>query len=189
MASKTDICNLALSAIGSKRVTAVPGEHERGRLCDLYYDVVRREVLHAHPWGRANKRATIAKDAIDPTSGYDHRYLLPADHIRIIAINKRTTRNWEIEDNYIVTHDDSPIDVKYTHDLQDTTKFSPTLVQAISTRLALYLGERLADTSASKKEELRVTYEQLLRDAKRFDGRERSSHRLADTSWLTARGS
>ena len=187
MASKTDICNFALSAIGSKRITAVTDDNERARVCDLFYDQARLETLQAHPWGSATARASVAADATAPTWGYDNRYLLPSDFVRAVSIDSASRNKWEIEGAYLVTNEDSPLSLKYVYDLQDTTKMSPTLVAAISLKLAVYIVERLVNESANKKAQLELKFQETLRSGKHLDGRERSPQPLADTSWILAR--
>jgi len=187
MASKTDICNFALTLINARRITAVTDDNERARLCDLFYDQSRKEALEAHTWGSATKRASIASDATDPAWGYDHRYLLPNDYVRMITIESGSGLTWELEDGYIVTSQDTPLKIKYVYDLEDTTQMSPTLVRAIAERLALWLATKIT-TSNTKKAEVKASHEQTLRDAKRFDGRQRSPVPLAATSWISARG-
>jgi hypothetical protein len=188
MASKTDICNFALSEVGAKRITAVTEDNERARICDLYYDPTRKEVLEAHTWGSAMARVSVAEDASDPTWGYDNRFSLPEDYIRMVSIDSVNRRSWEIEGNYVVTNEDGPLKMKYVFDLTDTTKMSPTFVRAFSLLLALRIAKKIANPSAARMKELLDNYTLALIDAKRFDGRERSSQKFADTTWITARG-
>jgi hypothetical protein len=186
MASKTDICNFALTFVGADRITAVTDDNERARICDLFYDQARLEVLQAHTWGPAIKLDSLSADATDPVWGFDHRYQLPSDHIRMISIESVGQRRWEIQDEYVATDEDSPLKIKYVFDLSDTTQMSPMMVRAIAQRLAVHIVEKLTNSN-TKKAQLEEQYERTINDAKAFDGQERSPVRIADPTWVSSR--
>jgi hypothetical protein len=187
VASAIDIANMALTRIGQKRIVAFTDDTERARLCDLYYDQARKEVLVSHPWGVASKRVSLAVDGAAPAHGYNNRFTLPGDYLRVLSVESASGHTWEVEGNFIVTSEDAPLKLKYTFDLEDTTRFNPTMVNCIVLRLAAHLAEKVT-TSTTKKATLIQEYDIELDDAKRIDGRQRSAQPIADTSWITARG-
>jgi hypothetical protein len=186
MASKTDICNQALTAIGDKRITAVTDDTERARLCDLLYDQSRLEVLELHPWGCALTRVSLAADAASPAWGYDYQYQLPADHVRIVTVDRVNDDLWEVEGRYLVTDQAGPVNIRYIKNLTQTGLFSPLLTQAVALRLAMWLSRRI-NTSSTKKKAVKEDYQQVMTEARNVDGRKRSEMPLTTQSWIQAR--
>jgi hypothetical protein len=63
-----EICNNALTLIGSRRITALSDPSREGRTCNDNYDVARKAVLRLHPWNFATDRVELAAKVITGTS-------------------------------------------------------------------------------------------------------------------------
>lgn len=61
MAAEVDIWNMALRQLGAAPLTATTDDVESARILDDIYDMIRDEVLTAHPWNFAVRRATLTE--------------------------------------------------------------------------------------------------------------------------------
>lgn len=88
MASAIDICNSALSEIGSR--TSISGFNDgtvEGYNCGLFYDAMRKKLLRSAPWGFSRKTDQLTL-LFDATSGnvpfpWMFEYLYPANCMKV----------------------------------------------------------------------------------------------------------
>jgi hypothetical protein len=83
--SQVGIINLALLAIGVKRISAVYPTETTPQAIDANdcWEYVRDEVLAKKDWAFAKTRAVLAQNATSPTAMYDYAYTLPSDFLRL----------------------------------------------------------------------------------------------------------
>lgn len=90
--NKVGIFNLALSAVGTRAKVSIDTENSReAEICNLWYEVVRDQVLRAADWSSARKTAVLALEAQrdfsldwadgDPEPNWAYRYALPTDYL------------------------------------------------------------------------------------------------------------
>ena len=60
MASRVDICNQALAAVGANRIESIDEDSVAARECALAFDGVVADLLERHEWGFASARVTLA---------------------------------------------------------------------------------------------------------------------------------
>lgn len=146
MANAVDICNLALSHLGSDAVvTSISppdGSVEAGR-CAQFYPLARKVMLSSTNWSFATKRVALAEVA-NPSNVWLFAYAQPADCLKPINIFKlgaeeEDTADYEIEDGIILTNESGAV-LKYIRDVTDTTKYISPFVSALSWMLASYLA-------------------------------------------------
>uniref|UniRef100_A0A6M3MCC1 Putative tail tubular protein n=1 Tax=viral metagenome TaxID=1070528 RepID=A0A6M3MCC1_9ZZZZ len=89
------ICNLGLSYLKVPTVDSITSlvapQKEVKTICAQWYDLSRQEALRAHPWNFARGTAKLAVSATAPLFGYDSKFPLPTDFLRLRFIG---------EDNY-----------------------------------------------------------------------------------------
>jgi hypothetical protein len=161
MASVVQICNMALSHIGSEaRVSSISppdGSVEAGH-CDTFYDVARTEMLEPGNWAFALKRIALAQ-VVNPSTVWAYAYAKPADCQRALRIlrpsiavtvftqdlrvephtDDRDSAPFDIEGNVILTNQADAVLV-YSQDVTDSTKFPASFTSALSYLLASYLA-------------------------------------------------
>lgn len=88
MASKTEICNLALGHLGqSKRISNVDTQTTpEAAACKLFYDYALETILREIDWPFATKIADLAVVAENPTTTWGYAYRYPSDCIKIRRI-------------------------------------------------------------------------------------------------------
>jgi hypothetical protein len=188
MASKVGIINLALTQIGSARIASVTEDSEQARKANAVYDLIRDEVMVAHPWNFAIDRTSLAVLDSTPEFDYDYQFLLPADCLRVLSTDT-VEDDWEVAGDKILYNDDS-INIKYIKKITDTTKYSPGFIQALAARLAAELAYPIAD-SRTLSEEMFKVYLDKLKIAKSQDAQESgdqySSEYGSEEDWLGIR--
>jgi len=108
------IYNLALGYIGEYYVDDDSSTTTQQYIaCNRYYEQARDEVLVSHPWNEAKRRVIIAQEADDPIFGYDERYAIPSDCLRVLSVNdsigadvsnhQENIDAWEVEGDYILS--------------------------------------------------------------------------------------
>lgn len=160
MASVVQICNMALSHIGSDaRVTSISppdGSVEAGH-CATFYDLARTELLEPGSWAFSLKRASLG--ALTNTSeAWAYAYAKPSDCMRPLRvlhptmgvtvfnqdtvyahIDDRDSAQFDVEGDVIYTNEPDAVLV-YVQDLTDTTKFTASFTTAFSFLLGGYLA-------------------------------------------------
>lgn len=188
MPSIVDVCNRALSRLGSLRVTVVfptPDNSKAARACHSAWGIVRDEVLRAHPWNCAITRAELAADTATPEWGFDSQFTLPSDCLRVLEVD--TAGHWQIESRKLLTDEDAPLYVRYIRREEDVSLWDPLLVSAMASRLAAELSREIADVSGNQQQLLLVEYRAILDEAKRSDAQESSVPDLSDLEWIAVR--
>lgn len=166
MVSEVDICNTALSHLGSdaqiSSISPPDGSREAG-YCKRFYPLARKEMIEMHNWSFALKRQTLA-EVTNPSEAWLFAYALPADclkPVRVLTVGStyRTvfempesypamlygyfddslSANYTVEDGVLYTNEPEAV-LLYKRDVVDTSRFSPMFSNALSYLLASYLS-------------------------------------------------
>lgn len=168
--TETDICNLALAALGDE-ATVVSIDPPEGSAqadhCAQWYPVARDTVLESHDWKFASRRAVGAL-LTSPTSSWTYAYAKPNGALRILAVLPANTTSdgrdglidneqpFDIEtlaDGTEVIVTDTPgAVIRFTAAAVDPGKFPPLVVQAIMRLLASYLAGPVLKNEAGRAE-------------------------------------
>jgi len=150
MASAVDICNLALAHIGNKaEVTAIvpPDGSAEAAQCGKFYPIARDECLSEFDWGFAKRRQTLAQISGTAPSGWEYWYTVPNPYLvaRQVVVEEYntpvqfTTESHSTHGTIILTNTDNA-ELWYTAIIEDTTKYPPLFIHALSWLLASYLA-------------------------------------------------
>lgn len=188
----TTICNMALDMLHEGPITSIDDDEPNARRFKRNFDNLRDSFLEIHPWNFAVKSATIAKDATDPAFGWDHRYLMPGDMLRLLPLRSRGVFEGkmmphEIEDGYILTDLDTPIKVRYIYRNESYGSWSPTAIMTFARYLAKTFAHAITGKASMAEMQSRMFTEEL-RMAKRMDGMQGMSERADTTDVITVRG-
>ena len=158
--SVVELFNLALSAIGTRRIVSSAAEHSReAEICNLWYPVVRDVVLSAAPWDSARKTARLALLAErdfdldwangDPEPGWAFAYGQPSDMLHPLwldgfyqfrlGLRHVTVGNTTQTAKAVFTNYEDPV-LTYIFRQEQLGHMAPDLYQAI----ALALGGAIA---------------------------------------------
>ena len=181
--SKVEIANIALMHVGDNVITSFSDGTVAANAINTVYEVTRDAVLRDHTWNFAIKQATPSLDAVTPIYGFNHRFDLPTDLIRLIEIEDNP--KYKIESRFILT-DSNPINIRYIYKNETVTEYDSMFVQALAVRLAGTIAERLTQSS-TLAEELINLYRLHLKDAKSVDAQVNYPDDLEANLWLDSR--
>lgn len=161
--SKVDICNMALSNVGTQStIEDIDEESAEAAQCRVWYDRARRQALEAYPWSFAKTRLVLAEDAEDPPEGlWGFRYQYPADCIAAREIENPAGPTADaVPFTVEMTSDKSRRSILcnledatliYTYDNDTPSTFSEHFVET----LAYLLGSKIA-TSLTGNRQIKV---------------------------------
>jgi len=189
MPSDVQIVNMALRRLRVSPITSIGEDSEPGAWASAVYAACRDEVLVGHAWNFAVKRASLAADPTAPAWGYDYRYTLPTDCLRVWRLDgelEGIAGPYRVEGRYILTDDSAPLLIEYISQATDAGIYPPLFVNALVARLALEGAYGLTG-SGTREGDLRGAYFQAMADARRADSQEGTPEDFNANQWIEAR--
>lgn len=198
MATKTDICNLALSELGNSlnQITDyATGTGSIAAQCRLHYPRAVEELCRMHTWNCATKRALLVVSSTVTSANWSYVYDLPTGSLRVLSCSISAEADywshykpvWALEGKQIVSND-SPLYVKYIKE-PDAADMDAMFLQC----LYKLLGAKLAvpiegDSGLAKKNDLmNELLSFVLPEARRIDGFENEEDDIyKESDWLNA---
>lgn len=176
--SQTRIANRAFILLGStERIASIDDPSPLAlQVKDLWHES-RRQVLVAHPWNCAIRRARLNRAGSAPAFGYAAQFQLPADCLRWLPWMDGDC-DWfdgEEEGGFLLSDAAGPLNIRYIADIEDVTRWSPHVQLLMAYRLAWDLCESATQIS-SNVAEARIAYEGqdgrggYMAEARRLDG-------------------
>lgn len=168
-ASKTDICNLALSRIGAKSVTEAQitaNTDVRAQHCNRHYEQTRDALQRSHWWRFASDRATLTATAT-PSFEWDTAFTLPTDFLRMKSIfednnttNKTSLLPFALEGSTLL-FSETTCQIRYIKQVTDVTKFDPLYTEALVLKFGLKLIPPLAGVGSAGRALLKEIKDEL----------------------------
>lgn len=178
------ICNLALTKVGSSRISDIDEDIKAAKALKAGYGIMRLAALRDHSWRFATKRVILYPVADAPAWGFEHAFDIPNDCVQVQGLDNEEIE-WAVENGQILSDEDT-LNVKYTFDQDDESAFTPDFAEAFAFRLAIHVGFLLTN-SISLIESLRKEYHQYLGEARSKSGTEGTLPELQATTWINAR--
>ncbi len=98
------ICNQSLGLLGAEAITVGATTEQNYVYCVTFFDDARDEILTAHKWNFAKKRA-FAIQTTNPLFGYDNAFTPPSDYLKIWQIGEEPLAVFEVENALIITNE------------------------------------------------------------------------------------
>lgn len=192
--SVTGIANITLIKIGADTITAITDTgDEKARKLNATWEYVRNEVLEAKDWNFAKDRVELARSTETPDFGFDFKYALPSDFLRLVLKNPHNmpaNTDYVIESGYLLTDYDNTsvgLFIRYIKVVTDPTKYTSSFITALSFRWAAEVCERITG-GAVKREDMMQGYLIALQQA---DSLNQMNHGMVEDEdgsedWLNA---
>lgn len=159
--SKTEICNLAISHIGSgEEIANIDEGSEEARACKRFFEILRDSTLRNLAWPFATRMRALNLIEANPNSEWAYSYKYPVDalYLRRILSGQRTDDRDSMVAFKIINDDAGPIlftdkenaEVEFTLKAEDPSKYPSDFVMCFSLRLGFYIAPRLVGTNALK---------------------------------------
>lgn len=134
MSSQTDICNLALTLIGARRISSIDDNTTEANDCKAVYDMTVEETISMQHWPSCRFRATLAQSLTTPEFGYAYAYTLPTNpkFLKLIELNqcKPGEVDYIVESGLILSND-STMQIKYIGIQENTEAYDIWLRQSV----------------------------------------------------------
>ena len=183
MTSIVALCNRALSKIGDEPVlSSLNDDTKAARYCKALYADTRDFVLRSYPWRFALKRYALAPLKDKPLYGYEYRFGLPADCLRVWRTEDEEP--YQVEGQNVLYN--API-LRFVGiaRVEDTAFFDPMFVEALALKLAAELAVPLT-ASVALKETLNKEYQAFVQQAKTASAMEGAQDGYTQRGWLEA---
>ena len=105
-AANIAVCNQSLGLLGASEITVAGTTDQNHIYCTTFFDDARDEMLAAHRWNFAMKRA-YAIQTTDPIFGPDNAFTKPTDCIKVWGIEEAPDALWSMEKGAIITDEGS----------------------------------------------------------------------------------
>lgn len=143
MASKIDICNMALSRLGLQPIQSLSDDTTEARSLNIIYNQVAENVMSMGPWTSCLVRVDLAQVSGTPTYGFNYIYQLPVSPkcLRVLELNEDQLGQivYRIEGDKLLT-DQTSVQILYIGALTNTESYDAYLRQAITERLIVELS-------------------------------------------------
>lgn len=189
--NQTVIINRALQLVGYQSVSGVQQNDRGARAMNRAYKPTLYALLQENYWAFSIKRATLTKDTTAPIHGYSNRYKLPGDFIMLAPEDQRLTNfpegnDWIVEGEYILSDDDSPIDIRYVSSSVTESNFPPLFAEALAAQLAVMTVEELTQSN-TKVSTLIAIYDRQVSTAKKRNFIISPKPRAPVSPWISGR--
>ena len=182
------IANSALTMVGTRLLSTVSDQSKEALLINTNWDTCRRNVLRDGLWKFAKNQVTLTVDGtFYPAFGFNNRYALPADFIRLVGFNDLKGNSdgseapYRVMAGYIYTFM-SYANLTYIYDCQDITKYDPMFCECLAAALYTKVCKSLTGTDADPK-----AYAMMMQKARFTDSVEDPSVQLDIDVWLQSR--
>jgi hypothetical protein len=197
MASKTQIANQALIAIGvTAQIANLETETSKEAIAiRLIFEDEVDFVLRDFPWPFATAYASLGLVTDDPNNDWDYAYRYPSDAVFVRRIATTLGRDNSEPPPYRIGRDDEGrliysdevnANIEYTSRIFDSNELDPIFVSA----LVWKLGAKLAPSMSKIKDMAKTAwamYEVEIDKAKSVSLNESQSEPAPDAEWITAR--
>lgn len=155
MASKVQLCNMALSRLGANTITSLTDNTPEAKLCNTFFSEIADQVMIEGSWTSTISRATLAQTTNTPSFDFTYEYQLPVNPfcLKVLNINETVpgSEPYRIEGDKLVT-DATSIKIRYISRITDTQSWDPYLSRAFVARLSSELAYPL--TGDAQKAEI-----------------------------------
>ena len=190
--SETGLCNLALDILHEGPISSIDDDEPNARRFRRSFNALRDAFLAIHPWNFAVRRLALAAVAETAVPGWEYRYLLPGDCLRLLPLQEAGRFNGahiahQVEDGHILTDAAPPLPIRYVRRVEAIGQWSPLAITAFSSFLAANLAHAVTG-KASYARFAADRFEAELKRARRGDGLEGSQARADTHDVIAARG-
>ena len=176
MASKVQLCNIALSRLAANTITSLTDNTPEARLCNTFFDEMADQVMIEGSWSSTIKRVGLAQTTNTPIFGYTYEYQLPVNPfcLKVLNIDETTPGScpYRIEGDKLLI--ESPtVKIRYIARITDTQAWDPYLTRAFVSRLTAELAYQI--TGDNQKTEIEMEkYMKFVTEGLVLDGQQGS---------------
>jgi hypothetical protein len=155
---RLEIVNLAMAKLGMRRLKDIDATTDAGQRVIDVWDLVRRDVLAAQPWGFASAIIPLAEDGDATVLGWTNVYDYPRNCIAVRRIFseaapgphpfRKLLIDTATEPKIVLVANIEDAYAEITYDVDAIDLFEPAFAQAMACRLAAELAKTLIGDEA-----------------------------------------
>ena len=187
MSTAVQVCSNALLTLGQRPINSFQDLSDSVLAAANLYPMVRDAVLRAHPWNCATKRVVLSPETAAPAFGWDRRFLLPGDCLRVLSVGREQPEEFPyvIEAGELLC-DETAVYLRYIFRNENPATWDSVLTRAMVAAMAEVLAIP-ATGDMQKKQAANGDYLLALREARAIDGQEVPPETMGDFPLLSAR--
>lgn len=197
-ASVIQVCNRALTKLGSARIVDLLDDSRQARALNAAYEPVRDLVLRTYRWGFALKRALLSASATTPAFGFAYQYVLPSDYLLVDQVGEQMPTvvsdsyvgteivDYAIENGRLLTDKAAPLALRYIARIVDPTVWDAHFAEVLACKLAWELCEELTQSDA-KRQLAQGEFRNAVAAAIKVNAILRVPTQFADGHWVMSR--
>ncbi len=197
MASKVDLCNMALSHLGATEIALFDEATKNARICRRFYDQTRDAVLRDHPWGFAEREQVMALLGGQSSVRYEYAYQYPSDCLKIRSVEAANPIPGAKPIDYkkvskadgtgpMILSDEANAVIIYTVRITDVNAFDASFIDAFALKMASVMATPVTKKTTKALNFLQL-YHSYLGTAKTTDAQELVDNTEADCDFIEAR--
>jgi hypothetical protein len=199
VASKVEICNLALFHLGNgKEIASIDERSQEAAVVRRFFDPALEAVLRDFDWPFATKIAALAQVSVNPNTEWKFSYRYPSDCInirRVLSGTRQDTAKSKVPfkiaqgpAGILIFCDIEQASIEYTVLTTNTQLFPPDFTMALSYKLAAYIAPRVTGGDPTKLGPRALQlYEYEISKAKAAALNEEQPDLQLDSEFITAR--
>ena len=196
--SVIQVCNRALTKLGSARIVDLLDDSRQARALNAAYEPVRDLVLRTFRWGFALKRALLSASATPPAFGFNYQYVLPSDYLLVDQVGEQMPTvgsdsyvgteivDYAIENGRLLTDMAAPLALRYVARITDPTVWDAHFAEVLACKLAWELCEELTQSDA-KRQLAQGEFRNAVAAAIKVNAILRVPTQFADGNWINSR--
>ncbi|MBY7649723.1 MAG: hypothetical protein C4617_04445 [Candidatus Liberibacter europaeus] len=140
------IANKALQKLGVSRIESFDEGSEEAENCKLALPFVLGYLFRSYDWRFANTSTKLAR--FNDKKNGKYVFPLPADCVYLRTNNQDSP--WTLEGNYLLSDDNSPIEISYTKLVLNPDEWDAIFRECIVLKLAIEICDKLVESDAKK---------------------------------------
>ena len=169
MASTVDICIGALNQLGATTILSLTEDSKNARLCNSRFTEVRDAVFRSHPWNCLQTRVGLASSTTTPAWGYQFKYDLPGDCLRLLKILDYDS-NYKVEGRKVLSNTET-MKILYVARVTDPNEYDELLRETLSASLSADIAFAVTSNNTTSQNMYQL-YQEKLKDARFVDSTE-----------------
>lgn len=186
MTSAVSICSNALLRLGDKPISSFQDSSKAATLCANLYPEMRDELLRAHPWNCARKRAMLAPLSAKPAFDYPYQFQLPADWLRTIQIGPKDCPYTYTQEGRVILAWTTALPIVYVFQNTNEQSWDASFVGTLTAAMASVLAYPITQ-SASMAQTMDTKFQGVFKAAKSVNGQDADEETLGDFPLIGAR--
>jgi len=186
--SQVSLISAALVKIGAAPINSLTDDSVEAEISTNIYEIVRNNILSAHPWSFATKQVSLARLEENPVADYDASFQLPSDFLRALSAgvgDKGQGLRYRITADKLHANSDE-INLTYIC-VPNESEFPPFFDSALIARLSAELCIPITENS-SRSEMLFKLADKEFQKAKLIDSQQDTINSIQDFTLIDVRG-